>query len=211
MADINFHFDPICPWAWITSRWVTEVQQLRNYDVSWKFISLKMINESTDYSKMSPGHLEGHVFGLEVLRIASAARTAEGNPGVASVYTAFGTAVHTNHRREEAMKDSPAFYAKVLTEAGLPVKWAESSTDTAHDAVIRFESDAALAGTGKDVGTPIITFNPQTDRAASLFGPVISKIPRGDEAVRLWDAVQVIAESGVSEIKRTLRDRPHYD
>ena len=97
MADINFHFDPICPWAWITSRWVTEVQQLRNYEVSWKFISLKMINESTDYSKMSPGHLEGHVFGLEVLRIASAARTAEGNPGVASVYTAFGTALHTNH------------------------------------------------------------------------------------------------------------------
>ena len=78
MADVNFHFDPICPWAWITSRWVTEVQQLRNYEVSWKFISLKMINESTDYSKMSPGHLEGHVFGLEVLRIASAARTTEG-------------------------------------------------------------------------------------------------------------------------------------
>ena len=211
MADINFHFDPICPWAWITSRWVTEVQQLRNYDVSWKFISLKMINESTDYSKMSPGHLEGHVFGLEVLRIASAARTAEGNPGVASVYTAFGTAVHTNHRREEAMKDSPAFYVKVLTEAGLPVKWAESSTDTAHDEVIRFESKAALERTGKDVGTPIITFNPQTDREASLFGPVISKIPRGEEAVRLWDAVQIIAESGVSEIKRTLRDRPQYD
>ena len=211
MADINFHFDPICPWAWITSRWVTEVQQLRNYDVSWKFISLKMINESTDYSKMSPGHLEGHVFGLEVLRIASAARTTEGNPGVASVYTAFGTALHTNHRREEAMKDTPAFYVKVLTEAGLPVKWAESSTDTAHDEVIRFESQAALERTGKDVGTPIITFNPQTDREASLFGPVISKIPRGEEAVRLWDAVQIIAESGVSEIKRTLRDRPQYD
>ena len=61
------------------------------------------------------------------------------------------------------------------------------------------------------MGTPIITFNPQTDREASLFGPVISKIPRGEEAVRLWDAVQVIAESGVSEIKRTLRDRPQYD
>jgi hypothetical protein len=124
---------------------------------------------------------------------------------------AFGTALHTNRRREEAMKDSPTFYVKVLTEAGLPVKWAESSTDATHDEVIRFESLAALERTGKDVGTPIITFNPQTDREASLFGPVISKIPRGEEAVRLWDAVQIIAESGVSEIKRTLRDRPQYD
>ena len=170
-----------------------------------------MINEGTDYSTMTPGHLEGHIFGLEILRIASGARAAEGNAAVARVYTAFGTALHTNHRRDEAMKDTAAFYVNVLTEAGLPVKWAESSTDAAHDSVIRFESDAALASTGKDVGTPIITFNPQTDRAASLFGPVISKIPRGEEALRLWDAVQIIAESGVSEIKRTLRGRPQYD
>jgi hypothetical protein len=210
-SDLEFFFDPVCPFAWITSRWVAEVQALRSYSVSWKFISLRMVNEDRGYGDMDSRYKKLHDIGLQGLRIASAARTAAGNDAVAAVYTAVGTAAHTQGRRAEAEADSLKFYATVLGEAGLPREWADSGEDTFHDEVIRFETFQALERTGKDVGTPILTFNPRSEKPASLFGPVVSRIPRGDEAVRLWDAVVVLAESGVAEIKRSLREPLNFD
>lgn len=208
MADLDFFFDPICPWAWITSRWVTEVQALRQYEVSWKFISLRMINEDRGYEPDSP-YEKIHRAGLQGLRVASAARAKSGNAAVASFYTQLGSALHVKGRRE-ALSDPQQFFSEIVGAAGLPADVADSWQDSAHDSVIRFETDLALSRTGKDVGTPILTFGPNAQNAASLFGPVISKAPRGDEALKLWDAVQVLAESGVAEIKRSLRAAPDF-
>ena len=99
----------------------------------------------------------------------------------------------------------------MLAEASLPAEWAAACEDEAHDEVIRFETFQALERTGKDVGTPILTFNPRGPKPASLFGPVISQAPKGEEALRLWDATVTIAESGVAEIKRSLRDQLVFD
>ena len=208
-ADLEFYFDPVCPWAWITSRWVTNVQQLRNYEVSWKFISLRMVNAERGYANNSR-YEAIHNAGMQGLRVASAARSVQGNAGVAAFYTALGTAIHRDGRRD--LLESPhAFLSEIAVSASLPKTIADAYTEDAHDEVIRFETEAALSRTGKDVGTPILTFNPKSAQEASLFGPVISQAPHGDEALRLWDAVQTIAELGVAEIKRSLRSAPRFD
>ena len=209
MADLEFFFDPVCPWAWITSRWVVDVRSQREYEVSWKFISLKLLNEGND--GVPPQFVEAQRFGHGSLRVASAARAAAGNDAVDRFYTAMGTALHVNGRAQDALADRAGFVAGVLRDAGLGEHLGDAFDDTAHDEVIRFETQTALDRVGTGVGTPVLTFNPRTDRAASVFGPVVSRAPRGEEAVRLWDAVEVIASSGVSEIKRTLRAAPRFD
>jgi protein-disulfide isomerase-like protein with CxxC motif len=212
MADLQFYFDPVCPWAYITSRWVVEVQQQRNYDVSWKFISLFMINDERGYNEGNKAWRDGHFAGLQALRVASAARAAAGNDAVAAVYTALGKAIHADKRRPETSGGMQNLLREVLTEAGLNPEWAKSADDELHDEVIRFETKTALEATGKDVGTPILVFHPGTPEQASFFGPVISKIPRGQDALRLWDAVYTLATtSGMAELKRSLRAAPSFD
>ena len=212
MADLHFHFDPICPWAYLTSRWVVEVQQQRGYDVSWKFISLFMINNNRGYSEGNKQHQDGHMAGLQALRVASAARASAGNEAVAAVYTALGKAIHVDKRRPKDSTEMKDFARTVLTEAGLNSQWADSATDELHDEVIRYETTRALELTGKDVGTPILVFHPDKPNQASFFGPVISAIPRGPEAIRLWDAIETLATtSGMAELKRSLRSAPKFD
>jgi len=213
MADLDFFFDPVCPWAWITSRWVAEVQQLRQYDVQWKFISLKFLNEDKmDYSKMPEGYAAIHAAGTNGLRVAARARAEQGNEACGAVYTALGTSLHNNQEREKFVADPVAHIASLLNAAGLPAAWAESALDDSFDALIRQETELALERTGKDVGTPILTFHPGGVKEASFFGPVISMIPRGEEATQLWDAIETIATaSGMSELKRSLRARPSFD
>ena len=212
MADLQFYFDPVCPWAYITSRWVTEVRAQRGYDVSWKFISLFMINDERGYGEGNKAWRDGHFAGLQALRVASAARAAAGNDAVDAVYTALGKAIHADKRRPEQSGGMQNLLRSVLGEAGLNADWAASADDELHDEVIRHETKFALESTGKDVGTPILIFNPGTSEQASFFGPVISKIPRGADAVRLWDAVYTIATtSGMAELKRSLRAAPSFD
>ncbi len=212
MADLQFYFDPVCPWAYITSRWVVEVQEQRGYDVSWKFISLFMINSDRGYNEGNMPWRDGHMSGLQALRVASAARAAAGNDAVAAVYTALGKAIHVDKRRPKDSTEFKDFARTVLSEAGLNPQWAESATDELHDEVIRYETSRALELTGKDVGTPILVFHPEKPNEASFFGPVISSIPRGAEALRLWDAVETLATtSGMAELKRSLRGAPSFD
>lgn len=213
MADLDFFFDPVCPWAWITSRWVTEVQSLRSYEVSWKFISLKFLNEDKmDYSSMPTGYAEVHMAGTKGLRVAACARAKAGNEAVAKVYTALGTSLHNRSERELFVANAESHIASLLAQEGLPVEWASAVDDTTFDRLIRDETELALERTGKDVGTPILTFQPQGVKEASFFGPVISSIPRGDEAVKLWDAVETLATtSGMAELKRSLRAKPSFE
>jgi hypothetical protein len=213
MADLDFFFDPVCPWAWITSRWVTEVQELRDYNVSWKFISLKMLNQDKmDYSSMPAGYKEVHAAGTSGLRVAAKARSVAGNDAVAKVYTALGTSLHNNQEREKFVADIEGHIAGLLKTANLPVEWASAVHDETFDRLISDETALALERAGKDVGTPILTFRPGSTTEGSFFGPVISNIPRGNEAVKLWDAIETIATaSGLAELKRSLRARPSFD
>ena len=213
MADLEFFFDPVCPWAWITSRWVTEVRDLRDYDVQWRFISLKFLNaDKMDYSKMPEGYADIHAAGTKGLRVAARARAEQGNDAVAAVYTALGTSLHNRDERALFVADARGHVASLLSAAGLPGEWADDVENTDHDALIRSETELALERTGKDVGTPILTFRPGQTDEGSFFGPVISQIPRGDDAKKLWDAIETIATaSGMAELKRSLRARPSFD
>jgi hypothetical protein len=213
VADLDFFFDPVCPWAWITSRWVTEVRDLRDYDVQWRFISLRFLNESTmDYSAMPDGYKQIHHAGTMGLRVAAHARLERGNDAVAAIYTQMGTSFHNRDERASMLADPVAHLAGLLEDASLPREWAGVSQSEEHDALIRGETELALSRTGKDVGTPILTFRPGSGTEASFFGPVISSIPCGDDALRLWDAVETIATtSGMAELKRSLRARPSFD
>lgn len=208
--DAEFFFDTACPWCWITSRWVTNVQAERNYKVRWRFISLKVLNEehSDEYSE---SHRDGHMAGFRILRVCHAVREQEGNDALGALYTAIGTEVHVGGRFGEAIDDAKVFLSECLTTAGLDPSYAAHVDDESHDEALRAETAEALGRTGPDVGTPIITFHPGTSQENSLFGPVIARAPKGDDAVALWDAVVTLADSGVAEIKRTLRGDISFD
>lgn len=212
MSHLDFYFDPICPWAWITSRWVVEVQQQRSYDVAWKFIALRFVNENKNYETDFPeGYTEIHGAGLNGIRVAAAARAAGGNDAVARVYTELGLSIHNRGEHDPMRADTKSHIRSLLQNAGLDPAWADAVDSTDYDDIIRAETTEALERTGKDVGTPIITFNPGTDREGSFFGPVISRIPRGEDATRLWDAIEVIATtSGMAELKRSIREHPEF-
>ena len=211
MADLDFFFDPVCPWAWITSRWVVEVQQQRDYDVAWKFISLKMINQDLVADWYTPEYKAGHMAGLYAHRVCDEVRLRHGNMEVGALYTALGEAFHPGQRRPEISADPQAFMAEMLAAADLPIEYAAHVDDESHDEYIRADTELAFSRTGRDVGTPIITFRPGASDEASFFVPVISEIPRGAAATRLWDAIDVLATtSGMAELKRSIRARPNF-
>jgi 2-hydroxychromene-2-carboxylate isomerase len=211
-ADIHFYFDPVCPFAWITSEWVRRVQAQRDYTVDWRFISLRMINSHLDYDTHFPvGYDAGHTAGLRMLRVAARTRQEHGRDAVGALYAAMGGRVF-GQRNEPGHSDggyrgTPEFVEPILAEAGLPATLAAALDDDSLDEVLRRESDQALSLTGKDVGTPIIQFRPPD--GVAFFGPVISRVPTEEEAVPLWDNVVGLASfPGFAELKRSLRERP---
>lgn len=214
-CDLEFFWDPICPFAWVTSRWVEDVAKLKNFSVDWRLISLTLLNEDKDYSKFPPSYRQLHEKGLAMLRVAAAARKAHGPSVMGPLYTEMGKSIWYQSPPPGddlpigQMDDiaQPEHLRKVLVAAGLPEELADSATDASLDAELRSETELALSRTGKDVGTPIITYQPPD--GPSFFGPVISEPPKGDDALELWDAVLTLAKwSGFSEIKRTRRDMP---
>lgn len=213
MADLEFFFDPVCPWAWITSRWVCEVQQQRDYDVTWRPISLAFINEHrTEDDGYDDDYRAVHRAGLHAHRVCDQVLQQHGNDGVAALYSTIGTAIHNDRRRPDLVSDPVGFLKDALAAAGLPIDSAGEALNDAHDAAIRASTEEGLARTGRDLGTPIITFRPGRPDEGSFFGPVIARIPRGVEAARLWDAVELLATtSGMAELKRSDRARPTFD
>jgi hypothetical protein len=213
-ADINFYFDPVCPFAWMTSKWVRLVQAQRSYAVEWRTISLRMLNAHIDYDAHFPPEYEaGHTAGLRLLRVVHAARAEHGTKVVGPLYEALGNRVFETPPLDEQVVDgvdvrgTAEFLAPALDEAGLPRELVSRLDDEALDIDIRTETDEALALTGKDVGTPIIHFRPPT--GVAFFGPVISRLPDDEDAVRLWDHVVGLASfPGFAELKRSLRELP---
>jgi len=210
-ADIRFYFDPVCPFAWITSTWVRMVAAQRDYTVDWRFISLRLINSDIDYDTHFPaGYEDGHTSGLRLLRVAARARSEYGRAVVGPLYEAISSEIFDSPRSAEltpAVRGSRAFAEPLLASAGLPAGLADALDDASWDARIRAEGDEALALTGRDVGTPIIHFDPPAGTA--FFGPVISALPQPDDAVRLWDHIIGLAGfPGFAELKRSLREPP---
>jgi len=144
--------------------------------------------------------------GLYSHRVSDEVRIQHGNAGVDAFYTALGDSIHAHPREPKINVDPVAYMIEILKAADLPTDYASHVHDESHDAYIRQDTELALSRTGPDVGTPIITFRPGQANEGSFFGPVISSIPRGEDALRLWDAVEVIATSpGMSELKRSNR------
>ncbi|MGI9646649.1 MAG: hypothetical protein ACR2O6_15185 [Ilumatobacteraceae bacterium] len=196
----------------MTSRWVVDVQQQRSYEVDWRFISLWILNEDKTAEWYTPEYRAGHYVGHQALRIADAIRIGEDDPdAVGRWYTALGTALHVDKRREEARDDTIGLYRTLLADAGFADAYVAAAADDSHDAHLRAETELCLGRTGDDVGTPILTFRPGSEREGSFFGPVISKAPRGAEALELWDAVETLATmSGMAELKRSNRLAPDF-
>jgi hypothetical protein len=214
-ADLHFYFDPVCPFAWMTSKWIRLVQAQRDYTVDWRFISLRQINAHVDYDTHFPPEYEaGHTAGLRLLRVAARTRHEHGREAVGGLYEALGAQIFDSPPpAEEPMEDgldrrgTASFLRPVLDRVGLPDSLVEALDDDSLDVEVRAETDEALALTGKDVGTPIIHFQPPAGTA--FFGPVISRLPNEAEAATLWDHVVGLATfPGFAELKRSLRELP---
>lgn len=206
-ADVEFFFDPVCPYAWQTSRWVRMVVDQNGLDVDWRFISLALINGPEFYLDKRPGYRKGHERGRQLLRVAAAARSAQGREVVGPLYAAYGEQLwmqpdgYTSAMR---MLDDRPSVEQALRDAGLPVALADHIHDESWDGLLQEETDLAFSRTGREVGTPIITYGPPD--GISLFGPVISRLPSPEDAVRLWDAVTTLGTfEGFAELKRSER------
>jgi hypothetical protein len=210
--DLHFYFDPVCPFAWLTSKWVRVVAAQRDYRVDWRFISLRILNSHIDYaSHFPPNYEEGHTAGLRLLRVAARVRSERGREAVGPLYEAFGTRIFDMSRDVDPLsasgQGSRDMLEPLLADAGLSADLADALDDQTLDDEIRAETEEALALTGRDVGTPILHFQPPDGTA--FFGPVISRLPSAEEAGELWDHVVALAAfPGFAEIKRSLRERP---
>lgn len=204
--DVEFFFDPGCPFAWQTSVWMRRVVELRGISIGWRFISLYFINEDTE---RPPGMVEAQEQGLRYHRICAAARERFGNDTVGALYRAWGER-YWYSRAEGELVDRLAASAQrmdpaeILESLGLPPDLVAAAGDEAWDPIIAGESEEAFRRTGPDVGTPIITYDPPSGN--SLFGPVISEVPDDDTALAFYDALRTFADfKGFSELKRTER------
>jgi 2-hydroxychromene-2-carboxylate isomerase len=208
--DIEFFWDPVCPFAWITSRWVEKVAVQADYRVDWRFISLRILNKDKDYAvDFPPEYEQGHTAGLRMLRVAAAVRSDLGREPMGALVKAYGESYWDQPRGSVRADDlsTPEHVREVLTAAGLAPTYADALDDESWDELLEAETDLCLERTGRDVGTPVITFHPPD--GVSFFGPVISRVPSDEDAVKLWDAVTTLATfPGFAEMKRSLREVP---
>jgi 2-hydroxychromene-2-carboxylate isomerase len=208
--DLHFYFDPVCPFAWMTSKWVRMVAAQRDYQVDWRFVSLRILNANVDYATHFPEHYEDeHTAGLRLLRVFARLRSEQGRAAVEPLYSVIGDSLFetTSDGLPAGAFGTRELLAPLLHGAGLPTALADALDDAALDEEIRAETEEALTLTGRDVGTPILHFQPPGGTA--FFGPVISRLPSADDAGPLWDHVIALASfPGFAEIKRSLRERP---
>jgi DSBA-like thioredoxin domain len=189
---VQFYFDPACPWTWITSRWVVEVAQQRDLQITWQLFSLRYHNTTNPgYDWIRDALDDQH----PAMRILAATKQHHGNAAVGKLYTALGTWIH--HDDDEHLKKLP----EAIAAAGLPADIIEEGSDEKWDAIIEESTHSAYGIVGKEVGIPIVVIDGVD---TTYFGPVLSPAPTGEEALRLWDAYVVLGGiRGVYEIKRT--------
>jgi len=197
-APVDFWFDPVCPWAWIASRWLLEVAQVRPVAARWHVMSLAVLNEGKDL----PGEyrqLMAEAWGP--VRVCIAAEQKFGPGVLLPLYTALGRRFH----EQQAPRDRATVEA-ALAEAGLPAGLADAMDDPSYDDALRASHRDGMDRVGYEVGTPVISVG-----GVSFFGPVVSPIPRGDAAGRLWDGVLAVAGTdGFFELKRSRTREPIF-
>ncbi|MGA5419338.1 DsbA family protein [Streptomyces lavendulocolor] len=202
----DFWFDPLCPWAWMTSRWMLEVEKVRPVDVRWHVMSLAVLNEDKldqvppEYREM----LETQAWGP--VRVVVAAQQLHGDEVVGKLYTALGTRFHNKG-------EGPAHTAirEALEDVGLPVSLAEYADKDTYDAELRASHHEGISKVGQEVGTPVIAVPGADGEQIAFFGPVVTPAPKGEEAARLWDGTVMVASvPGFYEIKRTRTQGPDF-
>ena len=199
-TPVDFWFDPICPWAWIASRWLLEVAKLRPVHPRWHVMSLSVLNE--DKPDLPEQYKELLEKGWGPVRVAIAAEQKSGPEILGPLYTALGTRFH----QDKAPNDRATVEA-ALAEVGLPAELAGAMDSTEFDEALRASHADGMDRVGYEVGTPVISVH-----GTSFFGPVMSPIPRGQDAARLWDGVMLVASTdGFFELKRSRTRDPIFD
>ena len=201
--DMQFWFDPLCPWAWITSRWMLEVEQVRPVTVDWRIMSLAYLNLVQHKGDgLSEEYVERMAKAWGPVRVCAAAAAAAGPGVLGPLYTAIGTRFHNQGRRED-----PAVLTEALEEAGLPASLAAAAESADFDEAIKKSHHEAFDEVGLDVGTPVVRI-----RGKALFGPVITPAPKGEAAGELWDGLVLVSKAdGFFELKRSRDRRPAFD
>jgi protein-disulfide isomerase-like protein with CxxC motif len=199
-TQLDFWFDPLCPWAWITSRWVLEVEKVRPVQARWHVMSLAVLNEAKE--GLPEKYREAMTRAWGPVRVCMAAEQKFGPKVLLPLYTAIGTRFH-NEKQER----NRATIEAALADAGLPVELADAAESTEYDEALRASHKDGMDRVGYDVGTPVISVN-----GKSFFGPVVTPIPRGEDAGRLWDGVLLVAGTdGFFELKRSRTRDPIFD